>query len=221
MADRESLLRELRTKAKTADDRLRALEKLAGQEHFHGVLEFAYKGAMRDIRSWGGKARFSTRPPKTIQQIEAKIADIDKFLLKPSSSKRTIVKYYKQRTKTLNDKLGLKGKDRPTWQQWANFWESDVAQDMLSTFGSKTAVMLIAQFRKNKDAMVNAIKTADYSSIKVGPEFLQDTVEGFLNEYGVDMGDLFFTDDFTKADLRAAQRAARKKGFRKGKKAKK
>ena len=100
---------EYRTKAKKADQRLVRLEALSHEEYFEGVLNFAYKGAIRDIQSWkkqgqrGGDNRFNTAPPIKLTQLEAKIADIDKFLAKKTSNKRQNAVYRYRYTAFLID----------------------------------------------------------------------------------------------------------------------
>lgn len=206
----EDLVKEYRQKAKAADKRLANLEKYSGQEFYEHVLGFAYKGAMRDIKSWGGRRRFNTKPPATIQKLQDKIADIDKFMLKPTSSVAQIRQIYIKRAASINKNLGLAGKDAPKWQDWARFWESDVAGKMIDKFGSKTTVILIAMFRKNRKEMIDAIKNANYSRINVEPEFLQSTVEEFLGEWGLQLGDMFFSRDLSTADMKTARRNARR-----------
>lgn len=186
------VIKEYRRLAKRADDRLRALEKLAGQEYFHGVKDYAYKRALRDIRAWGGDQRFLTKPPRTVKQIQAKIADINTFLDSITSTKTGIKSVYQQRGNTLSDQLGLTGKERPTWQQWADFWESDLAKDMKQIYGSKMMVSVIAQFQSNRKEMIEAIRSGDYSNVHVEPAMIQSATESFLREHGTEYGELFF-----------------------------
>lgn len=155
---------EYRQKAKRADQRLVELEALQHEKHFEGVLEYAYKGAIRDIQSWrkegqrGGEKRFNTAPPTKLTELQAKISDIDKFLAKPTSSKRQIVKFYKSRAKTFNkgrikngQSLGGFGKEFDvefTWQDIANYYEDKKGQREAVKLASKTEVRALAVLKR-------------------------------------------------------------------------
>jgi hypothetical protein len=148
---------EYRTKAKKADQRLVRLEALAYEEHFENVLEFAYKGAIRDIQSWkkhgqvGGDRRFNTAPPTKLTELEAKIADIDKFLLKSTSSKSGIVKSYKKRANTFNKRYGKLYGVEFTWEDIAIYYEDKKGQREAVKLASKTEVRALAVLKKMTD----------------------------------------------------------------------
>lgn len=146
-------------KAKTADQRLVRLEALSHEKHFEGVLDFAYKGAIRDIESWGGDKRFNIAPPVKLTELQAKISDIDKFLSKVSSNKRDIVKFYQSRAKTFNEgrtdkegnTLGGFGKEfgvEFTWQDIANYYEDKKGNREAVKLASKTEVRAIATIKR-------------------------------------------------------------------------
>lgn len=135
---------EYREKAKKADQRLVRLEALRHEEHFHGVLSFSYKRAIRDITSWGGDKRFNIAPPTTVTQIRSKISDIDLFLSKPTSKKSSILKIYKKKAQTINERYASKYGVEFTWEDIANYYESDTAKKNDSVKGSKTLVQALA-----------------------------------------------------------------------------
>lgn len=135
---------EYREKAKKADQRLVRLEALRHEEHFHGVLSFSYKRAIRDITSWGGDKRFNIAPPTTVTQIRSKISDIDSFLSKPTSKKSSILKIYKKKAQTINERYASKYGVEFTWEDIANYYESDTAKKNDSVKGSKTLVQALA-----------------------------------------------------------------------------
>ena len=149
---------EYRQKAKKADQRLVRLEALAHEQHFSGVLEFAYKGAIRDVHSWGGDRRFNTAPPTKLTQLQAKIADIDKFLDKPTSRKSGIVSAYKRRADTFNEGrirngefIGGFGKEFGvdfTWEEIAIYYEREKVRKQDVKLASKTEVRAIAMIKK-------------------------------------------------------------------------
>lgn len=133
-----------RKKSKMADQRLVRLEALSHEKHFHGVLEFSYKRAIRDIQSWGGNNRFNTAPPTTLTELQAKISDVEAFLSKPTSKKSSILKIYKKRADTINKKYASDFGIKFTWQDIANYYESETATKNDSQYGSKTMVRALA-----------------------------------------------------------------------------
>lgn len=142
---------EYRQKAKRADQQLVRLEATAREKHFEGVLEFAYKGAIRDIKSWGGDKRFNTAPPTKLTELEAKIADIDKFLSKPTATKSGIKKIYKKRADTFNKKYGKEFGVKFTWEDIANYYEDTKGQREAIKLASKTEVRVLAVMKKLAD----------------------------------------------------------------------
>lgn len=188
---------EYRKMAKRADTRLRALEKLSGEENFAGIKQFAYKRAMRDIRSWGGSDRFGTSVKGlTEKQIEMKFADIEKFLDAPTSTKTGTVDIYQRRADTLNNRLNLKGDEKISWQEWAAFWESDSYKKMKSYFeGSSTLVNMVAQFARQRDEIKKAVEENDFQHIQISPEFVRSTAIEYLEADGIDFAKLFGGDE--------------------------
>ena len=149
---------EYRQLAKRADQQLVRLEALSHDKHFEGVLEYAYKGAIRDIKSWGGDRRFNTAPPVKLTELRAKIADIKKFSGKTSSQKRKIVKFYQSRANTFNkgrikdgQTLGGFGKEfgvEFTWEDIANYYEDKKGQREAVKLASKTEVRVLAVLKR-------------------------------------------------------------------------
>lgn len=142
---------EYRQKAKRADQQLVRLEAAAREKHFEGVLEFAYKGAIRDIKSWGGDRRFNTAPPTKLTELKTKIADIDKFLSKPTATKSEIKKIYKKRADTFNKKYGKELGVKFTWEDIANYYEDTKGQREAVKLASKTEVRVLAVMKKLAD----------------------------------------------------------------------
>ena len=147
-------------KAKKADQRLVRLEALAHEEHFKGVLEFSYKRAIHDISSWGGDKRFNTASPTTLTQLEAKIADIEKFIASPTSQKTSIMKIYKKRADTTNERYADEFGVEFTWEDITNYYEDEnnVRKDI--QLGSKTEVRALAVMKKlGKDVAGDILDT--------------------------------------------------------------
>ena len=151
---------EYRQKAKKADQRLVRLEALSHEQHFEGVLEFAYKGAIRDIKSWGGDRRFNTAPPVKLTELRAKIADIDKFI-RPgnTSTKSGIVKIYKKRADTINKRYAKEYGVEFTWEDIANYYEDKKSQRESIKLASKTEIRALAVLKRMSiDKEINEIQ---------------------------------------------------------------
>ena len=129
--------------AATADNRLRAIESLRHQEHFTNVDQYAYARAMRDIQSYGGNKRFSTKPPEDSKLLAAKISDIKRFLNAPSSTKSGIIESYESRANTLNQKYGL----NMSWQELADLFDSGLFANLEGKYASETAMRIIGTIK--------------------------------------------------------------------------
>lgn len=186
---------EYRQKAKRADQQLVRLEALSHEKHFEGVLEYAYKGAIRDIKSWGGDKRFNTAPPTKLTELQAKIADIEKFSAKTTSQKRKIVKFYQSRANTFNkgrvkngQSLGGFGKEFDvefTWEDIANYYENKRGQREAVKLSSKTEVRALAVLKRlSTDKEIQEIKDTKERINKITgkDKILAKEVERLLNQ---------------------------------------
>lgn len=195
---RAILEKQYRQLAVQANRQLRELERLSHQEHYHNVKNFAYRKAMRDVKAWGGERKRSFRAsdvPRTKAQIKAKIKDIQTFLQSPTSSASGIRQIYEERGSELNARLGLTGDNQISWDTWAQFWESDMYKTMKGYFeGSATLVNVISQFVRQKDDLLDAVETGDFSEISVEPDMLQEAVDEFLSDNGVEFVNMFFQE---------------------------
>lgn len=148
------LLKEYRKLAKRADQRLVRLEGERHHKKYRDILEFSYKTAIKDIRSWTGNKkakRFNTEPPKDIEDLVAKISDIQKFLNSPTSS----VQRLNRQTSSLNKTFfGNDKKKYLTWEEYANFFEKNDADNTDSRFEYYMLVRcggIIKQYDINED----------------------------------------------------------------------
>lgn len=178
--------------AKQADQRLVRLEALSHEKHFHGVLEFAYKRAVKDIQAWGGDKRFNTAPPRTVTELNAKISDIEYFLSRPTSKKTTIVKTYKKRAETINNKPYIKNLGvKFTWEEIANYYESNVAERNDTKYGSKTVLRALAVLKKlNKADDAQKIEDVNKRVQRVSDDKVVNKVAAALLEEGYDYNEL-------------------------------
>lgn len=147
----ETDLEYYRRLAKTADQRLVRLEKLAAdREHpeFENVDKFAYARAMRDIEAYGGGRRFNVKPPEDRRQFNEKISDMLRFLQSPTSTKSGIIEVYEARVGKLNETTGL----NMTWQEFAQIAETSGFEKMKEKdYGSDTIFQSIGQVQKSKE----------------------------------------------------------------------
>lgn len=181
----DQLLREYRKLAKRADQRLVRLERLSAQENFRSVKKFAYARAMRDIKTWSGEGatRFNVKPPKSIQGLKAKIADIQHFL-EPgnTSTKSGIISMYKRKQSTVLKKFGLD----MTWQEAAVLYESGLWDKLDKSYGSGTVLVALGEIQKNiKDirALKNKVKNVQIVEDKV----VDKTIKSLLSDHKKDL----------------------------------
>lgn len=176
--------------AKRADQRLVRLEKLSGQKGFEKVLQYAYRVAMRDIRSWSGSdaRRFNTRPPKNTAQLKAKIADIEKFLESVTSTKTGIVTSYDNRVKKFNEKYGTDF----TGSELSEFFKSTLYKKMDSKVEvSDTIMRAIAVITQNEDYIRKQIENHQPIHIDVDDMHVKSTVDRFVRYYKKDITKFF------------------------------
>ena len=184
---REGLEAVYRTLAKTADQRLVRLEQAAARggdsNPYANVKEWAYKRGMRDISEWSGAdaMRFNVAPPTQLVDLEAKIEDIKTFLSLKTSTIAGIKETFKDRADSLNEKfpgLGFK------WDDMAEYFDSDLAEEMDKNYGSQTKFLVLAELRKNKKKILRGIEKSKKINIKVPDKM----VEGFVKETIADFG---------------------------------
>lgn len=181
--DREEIEKEYNRLAKKADARLRALESYQWDKNFKTSTKWAYAKAMRDIKSWGGKRRFQTSPKGLSDtELHMKIKDIEAFLEAPTSTKTGIIKVYKKRVETLNKKLNT----NYTWQEFANFIQSDTYKKIDSLFGSNTILSVVSKTKKLNTKIIDEIEKDKKKREKFEKEFVpleRETIEK-LKELG-------------------------------------
>lgn len=190
------LVKEYRKLAKRADQRLVRLESLSRQEKYENVLKYAYRVAAKNIESYGtvkNRPRFNTKPPKNSNTLQAKINDIKQFLESVSSTKKGIVSVYEKRAETLNKTMGLKGDDKFTWQELADFFQSKSYEKLASSFGSKTVFDTIGKIKKNLPEIAKAIK--DNQKIKVADWKVNGTINKMIAEHDLRLEDFGLKDD--------------------------
>ncbi len=182
----EDLVRVYKTLAKSADTRMRRLEKLTEQENFKGAEEFAYRRALHDISRWSagkGGTTWDVKPPATKAGIEAKIEDIKKFLKSETSTKTGLTNIQKRRVDTINKRYGTDF----SWKQWARFANSALNKQLDKNIGSPEKMRMIARIKKNKKEVIEAVKEANVRDLNVGDDMVGELVKDTLQEYGEDV----------------------------------
>lgn len=200
MAKYDDLLKEYRSLAKKADQRLVRLEKYSEQEHYKGVKKYSYARAMHDIEKYSGEgaARFNTKPPENTNQLQAKINDIKHFLESVTSTKKGITSVYEKRAKSINegytDSKGVWHEGYHTgltWEDFATFYESDLYKKLDSQYGSATLVKSLGVLKS-----IGNIKPKDIEKIleenkKVSDDEVVDEITKSLLKQGITSKDLF------------------------------
>ena len=155
MADRTELMQQYRKLAKQANMRLLRLEKRAADQP--AVLNWAYATAITDIEAWRGegKTRFPSAAPKDspIAQLQARIADVEKFLEMPTSYVGKIKSIDKSRVDTINKNQGTNF----TVGDFERFARSGMLSKLKAEYGSKTMWKIITQIRRNMDTLEKQI----------------------------------------------------------------
>lgn len=188
----DALVKEYRKLAKRADQRLVRLEGYSKQKGMGNALKWAYKNAQRNIRHWSGEKakRFNTKPPSRIDQLRAKIRDIEKFLASKASTKTGIKSVYKQRLKTYKDKYGLsfKEKDLDEFFNSEEFLRAEAEKD---GYTSSTYMRAIGEIQANEKSIKDAIKKGNEINLNIDDAVVKETIDHLIGKYGKDVVDLY------------------------------
>ena len=180
----QALVKEYRSLAKKADQRLVRLEKLSKQKGFENVTKFAYSRAMKDIKYWSGSeaTRFNRDIPNNINSIRARINDVKHFLEDTkTSTKRDIKRTFQNRVNTINNKYGTDMK----WNDLAGFFESKLWEKLAKEYGSKTAMKAIGEIQKNEKDIKKALKKDELPALHIRDDKVSAAVNSILEEQGL------------------------------------
>lgn len=168
--------------AKVVNQRLVRLEKLSKEKGYKNVLKWSYNYIQREINYYNGKqnkiaktsrqltymkkagitpGRFSETLPKISSQmemnrLEGKIARMQEFLDRPTSTPGTIRDVYKRRVDSLNQNWNMDFK----WQDLANFFESDAYKEFSNQHQGNYDSATILTFKRTVDSMDDATEDA-------------------------------------------------------------
>ena len=174
--------------AKKADRRMREIEELSKQKGFKNVKKYAYARAKRDIKAWTPKGQRRKRPrwqraiPEDTRSLKAKIRDIETFLNSPTSSKRGIIRVYKNRADAINKEYGTDF----TWQTLASYFDTGL-YDKTEGYGSKTVLIAMGHIQANKKQVVVDLKNHKVTDLKVENTKVNQTIEKLLAGYGKEL----------------------------------
>ena len=186
--------------AKQSDQRLVRLEKLEKEKGFENVTQWAYANAMYDIKAMHGDdaKRFNLAPKRLAsgefseKNMQMQIAVMKKFLLSPTSQKSTIVKSYKNRANTINKQYGTDF----TWQELANFFDTDMDKKLDLQYGSKVKMKAIGMIQRNqwktKEDIEESIRKASESNMKVKDSEVIAMAKNLVDKHGDDISKFFF-----------------------------
>lgn len=185
----EKYLKEYNKLAKKADRRMRELERFSRYDEYKSILNYAYARAKRDIDAWTPptakekKPRWQRNAPTDTRTLKAKIADIEKFLNKKTSTVTGVKKVYEKRANTINKKYDTNF----TWQQLANYFDTGLAEKTSDKYGSKTMLKAIGVIQKSPEKALAIIKQKSEDHIQVSNVAVKNTVNELLKEYGTDI----------------------------------
>lgn len=185
----QALVKEYRSLAKRADQRLVRLERLSTQKGFENVTKFAYNRAMKDIQYWSGAgaSRFNRDIPRNINSLRARINDVKHFLEDTkTSTKRDIMRTFQGRANSINNKYGTSLK----WDEIAGFFESKQWETVSRKYGSKTAMKAIGEIQSNEKAIIKAFKRGEQPTIRVSDKKVQSAINNILEDQGLSVFDM-------------------------------
>jgi hypothetical protein len=129
-----------------ANMKLLNLERLAKDPQFAGIEQFAYRQAMQAIKEIRGAEYKRFNMPKNIHKLEKTERELEKFLSRPTSSKKGVLELYEKNAEALNERFG----SRFSWQKMGAFLQAAEFEDMKEKFESKTAMIAMKQIYKHR-----------------------------------------------------------------------
>lgn len=192
--------------SKIADQKLRRLESLSHQEHYKGVLNYAYARAQADLQKWSGsektKQRFSGNVPQSMVGLTAKMNDVQRFNMADTSTKQGILTIYQKRAETINRKYGrtdagkkVKGWKDLTWRDVANYYEKEHDKELDSKMGSSTQMKALGRIKKletkDKQKQAEKIQAVINGTLKVTDDEIEQEKIIQLLKAGVTPDSLF------------------------------
>lgn len=174
------LQREYHDLARSANNRMTRLEKLAKNPEYAAVLGYAYKDAAYDLKHiFGGASRFPqdisrmSANDTNIRKMKQYIRSIKNFLEAPSSTKKGVDKVYRHRASTINRKY----KTNFTVNDMHVFFDTTVWKKLNARYSSESALKVVDTVQKNYKEILAEAEEARQNNLTVDYESLKD-VEG-------------------------------------------
>lgn len=199
MSKYDTLKKEYIKLAKQADTRMERLERYSEEHLYHGVLEYAYARAAKDISARDKKKykdalpRFNRNIPKGTKALQSRLNSVKKFLDSPTSTKTGITAIYKKRADTVNKLYGTNFK----WQDLANYYDSQQAKRNDEKYGSDTLIYAMGVINK-KNLTPEDIQNAIDHHKKLTPDSVVDEIIKELHASGQSFETLFNRKPKTK-----------------------
>lgn len=141
---KEELQNAIRQMSKTANQRLRQLEKYGYTElnAYRKVLSNSQKMQIFDYTK-KGEIKFSgATKSKTYNQLEQEFAELQKFLTAKTSTIKGIKDKYEKSTKKVNETYNV----NLTTKQLGELFESEIIQNSSNRFGSDKVLSIISRY---------------------------------------------------------------------------
>ena len=157
MAISPELQKEYRRAVERVNKQLYRLEKASAREGYTGILDYAYRNAMRDIKAMGGGKRFSKSVPQTMREYRKRMNAIERFESKPPSKLTGVKNIYEKRAETFSKKAGTD----INWEGMAKIFESGLWESLVNRFESKTAQKMIGRIQKDAEKLREQMKAGE------------------------------------------------------------
>lgn len=181
-------LKEFRTLAHRADQRLRQLKKDSKRAGFENITNWAYQKAMRDIRYWSGEGAhtFDRDAPTSLNQLRAKKRDIMEFLQAPTSTITGTKKMFAERAKNLNEKYGTNF----DWEDLGNVFENKEENEFYQK-GGVSYLKAVSYMKENEESLLESLEENKRATVRTGNAKVNSMVRDLLKNKGLDFTDLY------------------------------
>lgn len=179
-----------------ANKRLERLEKYSQQENYRAALNYAYEGAMFDVKRFTPESknvRFTLKLKKTksgdvdLRDLHSKINAVKDFLESKTSTKTGITAMYQKRANKINKKNGTDF----TWDELGNYFEkAKWVKSGKQRPGSNTELKALWVMKKNDDDPEKIRKYIE-SNEKLKKDLVLQRVLNRMMDQGVKSSDFF------------------------------
>lgn len=189
--------KEFKRLAKTADQRLREIKNnYSKRPNFENMINWAYRKAMKDIKSWSGEEAhtFDRDVPKqqtedfTLKQLKAKINDIKSFLNMPTSTISGTISVYQKRADSLNNNPDIQSNF--TWEELATVFEDKENNDFYQK-GGVSYLKAVGYIKDNEAELLKSLEDNSRLIVRTGNRKANKMAKDMLKKYGLDFTKLY------------------------------